>query len=122
VSAAQNDAWYIACRTHIAAVATLVTARTWWVHTRVFCGRRGGRVLEIAPASKRVSKLITMVIKKHKCPAYPQLPKKTPKYSVLVYNCDYRKSNTRPPASAPQHYFEFFENNFHYDGSLNLIF
>jgi hypothetical protein len=67
------------------------------------------RVLEIAPASNRVSKLITMVIKKHKCPAYPQLPKKTSKYSVLVYNCDNRKIKYPASLLRPQHYFEFFE-------------
>jgi hypothetical protein len=106
VSAAQNDAWYIACRTHIAAVATLVTARTWWVHTRVFVGG-GGRVLEIAPASNRVSKLITMVIKKHKCPAYPQLPKKLQSTQFWYITVIVEKSNTRPRPL--QHYFEFLE-------------
>jgi hypothetical protein len=43
-----------------------------------------------------------------KGPAYPQLPKKLQKNSVLVYNCDYQKSNTRFPPLHPQHYFELF--------------
>ncbi len=109
MSAAQHDAWYIACRTHIAAAATLVTARTWWVHTRVF-GGGGRRVLEITPASKRVSKLITMVIKIHKkgqhIHSYQKNSKKTQFWCITVI---IKNQIPDSPPSTPNITLNYFE-------------